>query len=275
MNNPSPSQPEKLPRNRKRERRRWDDEASFTLALGCVQCIDRPPCGGQNRAQQGMSCLDECCGDPANCEVMCPINVPLYRDMLREIGGFDLGTVPSVVPRTAPGVPSYVPLIYHDSNRTEPLELECAAVSLHRLYDKKDGRVRYKNPAELRAAFALARETKVILIGSGRDQPTENWWGLSKNRLSVLEQLRQLDVEMITTPNFSMFTDVPRYDNLRNIKRIVITWNEVLRVGLPSALHANARTVRDYNRLLELAAERKELTDFSFEFKTGPHGQNA
>jgi hypothetical protein len=143
------------------------------------------------------------------------------------------------------------------------------ALSLHRLYDKKDGRIRYNTPVELRAAFSLARDTKIVLIGSGRDQPIENWWGLSSNRLSALEQLQQLDIEMITSPNYSLFTDVPRHDNMRNIKRIVVTWNEILRAGIPAALHANARTVRDYNRLLELAADRRELTDFAFEFKTG------
>jgi hypothetical protein len=258
-----------LPRNVRREQRRWDDEETYSLALGCLGCSDKGMCGGQNKRQDGMSCLDDCCHTPEACELMCPINTRLFVDMYREVNGFDLQNVPRAAALPSPPLPPYVPLIYHNSNRVGPLEIEAAAIPLHKLYNKKDGALRYKSPAELRNAFGIAKETKLVLVGSGRDQPIENWWRLSSRRIELTKELSDLDVSMITSPNYSVFTDVPRYDNLRNIKRIALAWQEIVASGVPSALHMNGRTVQDYRRLSRFMSERTEVTDISFEFRTG------
>lgn len=264
-----PQRKEKNSRNLRRERRRWDDEESFSLALDCCNCADLAICGGQNKRQDGMSCLDDCCGNPEDCQSMCPNSPNLFTDMFREIDGFEFETVQRTAPCSTNLLPAYAPLIYHRSNRPHPLKVKIAALPLHMLYHKRDGRLRFTNRLELRHAFSLAEDAKVLLVGSGRDRPIEAWWGLSEARRNVLNALRLLDIELITSPNYSLFTDVPRYDNLRNTKRIVVTWQEILATGLPAGLHANARTVRDYNRLIEFVRARDEVLDIAFEFRTG------
>lgn len=255
-------------RNVRREKRRWDDEALHSLSMGCMGCTDLDKCGGENKRQAGMSCNDDCCGNPAACQTMCPRNPTLFLQMMREIDGFGLANIARAAPRPAAPLPAYVPLFYHCSNRPDPLDLEAVAVPLHKVYGKRDGRLRFNTGAELREAFGVTDTTRVILIGSGRDQPLENWWGLSDQRREVLAGLARLGVELITSPNYSLFTDVPRHDNLRNIKRIGIAWQEIVSAGIPGGLHLNARTVRDYSRFIEFIGERSEVTDLAFEFRT-------
>ena len=54
-----------------------------------------------------------------------------------------------------------------------------------------------------------------------------------------------------------------------NIKRIAKAWQEFVSGGLRCALHLNARTTRDYQRLAEFIKAREEVTNVVFEFGTG------
>ena len=73
----------------------------------------------------------------------------------------------------------------------------------------------------------------------------------------------------MTTPNFSLFTDRPRWDDIHSMKRIAITHEEFLREGLAAALHVDARTERDWERWTNYILQRSEVTHVAFEFATG------
>ena len=73
----------------------------------------------------------------------------------------------------------------------------------------------------------------------------------------------------MTTPNFSLFTDRPRWDDMHSMKRIAVTHEEFLRVGLAAALHVNARTEWDWERWTDYILQRSEVTHVAFEFTTG------
>ena len=94
-------------------------------------------------------------------------------------------------------------------------------------------------------------------------------WSLGPDRLDAICRLREFGVELVTTPNFSLFTDQPRWDDMHSMKRIAITHEEFLREGLPAALHINARTERDWERWAEYIRLRSEVTHVAFEFQTG------
>src|SRR5262249_54158581 len=70
-------------------------------------------------------------------------------------------------------------------------------------------------------------------------------------------------------PNFSLFSDKPREDNLYNMKRIAICWHELATRRIPAALHLNARTDRDWCRWREFLAAHPEISAVAFEFSTG------
>src|SRR3546814_12817682 len=53
------------------------------------------------------------------------------------------------------------------------------------------------------------------------------------------------------------------------MKRILMATVEMMQAGLPTALHANARTDRDFERWGALIAARPEIQYLAFEFATG------
>ncbi|MBV9984924.1 hypothetical protein [Bradyrhizobium sp.] len=252
----------------RRQRRRWDEGEALPMALGCLACPDVGTCGGIRKRQDAFSCLDDCCGNPSTCDGMCPNNPVGFRDRWREVNGLELDNIPRTAPCPAKPLPAYVPYIYHGNRRAVPLDVEAVALPLRRFHTP-DGRLRFASRAEVEATFGIGPQTRIILIGSGRDKPIEAWWKLSERRLPILAGLRALGVALITGPNYSMFTDEVRYNDMHAMKRIGKTWQEIVAAGVPGAYHLNARTPKDYARLTAFLAERPEVTDVAFEFKTG------
>lgn len=254
--------------NLRRQKRRWDVGDALPMAIGCLGCPDLGTCGGMHKKQDAYWCLDDCCGKPETCDGMCPNNPVGFRDRMREINGLELNNIPRATPCPAPPFPDYVPYFYHDSRRAKPLDLDTIALPL-RMFHSSDGQLRFKNRAEVEDRFGIDPKTRIILIGSGRDKAIETWWKLSERRLTVLAGLRALGVALVTGPNYSMFTDEVRYNDMHAMKRIGTAWQEIVAEGVPGAYHLNARTPQDYRRLAAFMAERLEVTDVAFEFKTG------
>jgi hypothetical protein len=82
--------------------------------------------------------------------------------------------------------------------------------------------------------------------------------------------LAELSPDLITGPNYSLFLKVPRWDNMHSIKRIAISWCELVSEGVPASLHLNARTDRDWERWTNFVVKRDEVKSVAFEFTTGP-----
>jgi hypothetical protein len=254
--------------NLRRQKRRWDEGDALPMAMGCLGCPDLGTCGGMHKKQDAYWCLDDCCGKPDTCDGMCPNNPVGFRDRMREINGLELDNIPRAAPCPAPPLPAYVPYLYHGSRRAKPIDLDTIALPL-RNFHSPDGRLRFKGRADVEARFGIGPGTRIILIGSGRDKAIEAWWKLSELRGPILAGLRALGVVLVTGPNYSMFTDEVRYNDMHAMKRIGTAWQEIVAAGVPGAYHLNARTPQDYRRLVAFIAERPEVTDVAFEFKTG------
>jgi hypothetical protein len=252
----------------RRQRRRWDEGETLPMALGCVVCPDRDTCGGIRKRQDAFSCLDDCCGKPDSCDGMCPNNLIGFKEKWREVNGLGLDNLPRAEACAAPPLPSYIPYIYHGNRRAVPLDIPAVALPLRRFY-RHDGRPRFTSRAEVEATFGIAPHTQIVLIGSGRDKPIEGWWKLSEKRGPLLAAVQALGITLITGPNYSIFTDEVRYNDMHSMKRIGTTWQEIVAAGIPGAYHLNARTPHDYQRLANFIAARPEVTDVAFEFKTG------
>ncbi|QEX15869.1 hypothetical protein FRZ44_11570 [Hypericibacter terrae] len=187
---------------------------------------------------------------------------------MREVNGLELDNLPHAKPCAAPVLPTYIPYIYHGNRRIKPLDLDAVALPLRRFYHH-DGRPRFSSRHEVESTFGIAPRTRIVLVGSGRDKAIEAWWKLSERRLPLLRALGALGVTLITGPNYSLFTDEVRYNDMHAMKRIGVTWQEIVALGIPSTYHLNARTPHDYRRLAAFIEVRPEVTDVAFEFKTG------
>ena len=243
--------------------RRW------SATLGCLTCPELPQCGGLSVARPLFNCLDLCtCTSPHKCDNICKRNPRVFVRRLAEVRGFDLDSVPTVAVTAETKLPSVVPIIYHGYSRALPLAWNAVAVPLFDLIDRRSGTIRFHTKEELARSFNISAKALVVATATAKDRPLEAWWGLSQRR-AIIKNLLGVGVTMATTPNFSLFSSVPRWDNLYNMKRIAMAWAEMQAHGLLTALHLNARTDADYARWANFIDRQTDLSLVAFEFGTG------
>ncbi len=257
------------PRSPRKERRLWHDETRNPSCLGCSGCPELRVCGGLRLKLRSFDCLDFCCGNPSACDRVCRNN-PDYVERVREVGGFDLAKVPRARPLVAPELPLIVPVLFHGSARVARIAPPAAALSLYQMFSRRTGEPRYASHEALCAAFCVMPGTPLVLTGTDRDRPLERWWGLGgERRRAVIRAARLAGVVMATAPNFSLFLDRPRWDDLHAMKRIALVHWEFMEEGLPAALHVNGRAEADFARWASYLASRPEITHVAYEFGTG------
>ena len=250
-------------------RRLWHVPGPVLPPFGCQGCQQRDLCGGLQVETPIYNCLTFCrCVDPAKCDNVCPKSMRHFVARSQEVRGFELVNVPRTPELVMPGLSAAVPLIYHGFSRNVPLRAAAVALPLAEMITRTDGALRFQTRAQLFDHFRLDPDCQLILSGTDEDPAIERWWKLV-DRETVIRGLHGLGVALITSPNYSLFADVPRQDNLYNMKRIALTWSEFQRDGLPAALHVNARTNRDWERWTDFVALRPEASVLAFEFGTG------
>jgi hypothetical protein len=189
---------------------------------------------------------------------------------VREVQGFAFDNVPRAATLPETQLPSVIPIIFHGNKRTPTFSgAGAVCLPLNKIIDARTGTPRYANAGSLVARFGIAPGTKVMLTGTSTDPFLEKWWSLGDRRRGLIRSLRALDITLVTTPNYSLFTDQPRWDDLHSMKRIAIVHQEFLSEGMPAALHVNARTDRDWERWRNYISDRPEITHIAFEFATG------
>jgi hypothetical protein len=256
-------------RNPRRERRLWHDGSRNTPGLGCLACREHCLCGGLEVSAAFYDCLQFCCGQPQTCDRVCR-NHPDYTDRVREVGTFCLDSVPRAPKIAVSELPRVIPVIFHGNRREIPIVPGAAALPLYRMFDRRSGAPRYCDHVALCAAFGIAPGTTILLTGTDRDPPLERWWGLGEMvRRTIIRALKAAGVALVTTPNYSLFIDRPRWDDLHAMKRIAIVHEEFLTEGMPAALHVNGRTETDFRRWSAYVAGRPEITHLAYEFTTG------
>ena len=249
--------------------RLWDDADRHPRSLGCDKCKEKERCGGVHTAAGLLDCFDLCtCADRQSCDMVCRNNPHLFVRRLQEVGGLGFENAPRSQPLPVPSLPRIIPHIDHKYSRTGPLDEPVVAVSLYEMVDLARAKLHVQSRDELAERFLIPASAKIVVSGVGQDPKIERWWELP-NRAELLGNLYQLGTTLITAPNYSVFTDVPRTDNLYAMKRSLLVWTEMASAGIPAALHINGRTERDYARWGELIASRPEIDILAFEFATG------
>jgi hypothetical protein len=185
-----------------------------------------------------------------------------------EIDDFGFENVPHVDAFSYPRLPTVVPHLYNRSRRVGQLVAEAVSVPLSMLFDHKTGEARFAAKGEVAAALGFDPRAALVISGVSADQPLEDYW-THRRAARLAEQIAALQPALVTTPNFSLFLDKPRWDNLYSMKRIAICWAELVSEGIPASLHLNARTDRDWERWIDFVGEREEVQSISFEFRTG------
>ena len=191
-----------------------DNAAVYAPSLGCGGCPDLETCGGLHTDAGVFDCNDFCsCADPTVCDTVCRNKPDTFFERYLEIGGFDLKTTPHVAALPSPRLPPVVPLISHKYSRQAVLNEPVVAVPLYELFHMGSGQPLVRTRAELAARFRIPERAVVIASGVDRDIKLEAWWAFADRDL-IHATLRDLEIALVTVPNFSLFLNVPRPDNL-------------------------------------------------------------
>jgi hypothetical protein len=238
------------------------------MCLGCFGCPHLATCGGISIDHHVNDCFDFCaCVDGANCPLVCPSNPRHFVARVREVGGFDLD-VPQCASVSWPSLPSMVPVLPNGYSRSAALDVPVVGVPLNKLFGAKTGKPIYSTREELCRHFSFSTDAKIVVSGVAYDQLLENYWSVGRGS-DLPKCLADMKVDLVTTPNFSLFGNVPRTEDEYNMKRIAICWQELMALGVPTALHLNARTHQDWRRWAQFLKQHPEATGVSFEFGTG------
>ena len=256
-------------RSLRRQKQLWHDGEKHTPSMGCLTCPERAVCGGLQLERPLYSCLDFCCGSPEACDKVCLTRPKAFANSVREVGGFDLQSVPRTPVLPKPALPPIVAVLYNRCKRNIPFDAPAVSLPLYGVIARHNGKKRYTSPEKLAQGFCFVPGMPVILTGTDTDRPLERWWSLSTGRRNAIRGLHDLGVTLVTVPNYSLFNDRPRWDDMHSMKRIAIVHEEFLREGMPAALHVNARTERDWERWTRYVADRSEINYLAFEFATG------
>lgn len=236
------------------------------IGLGCVRCEDREICGGINIPDL-FDCWPLCCGDLNTCDYVCPRNVEKFVEHLNEIDGFEFDAIFSRNDIEYELFPHYVPLLFNSSNRIGRIASDFVAIQLSQLIDFRTGQIKFNSPAEMSEFFGYPVQANVLISGVAEDVPLENYW-YARHRRNFVRNLAKLNPKLVTGPNFSSFSNAPRWDNMFNLKRIEICWKEFVDQGIPTSLHMNGRTLHDWSRWTDFIKEVPAVRSISFEFAT-------
>lgn len=217
-----------------------------------------------------MNCFDlSCCGGEAGCKRICPHNHPDFMRRLEEVGGLRFDDLKSLAQRPAE-LPQYVPVIDHKKGRHGTLDYPAAALSTYRVVRLKGRRYRAlaDNPRDLRAAFGIAEDARVILRGTARDPSLERYWQYG-DRDDAARQLAALGVSLIIAPNFSHVLNVPRSEHLYNRRRQLLCIESMVESGLNVAPHLSAVARGDWDFWRGYLSDNEAVMYVAKEFQTG------
>jgi hypothetical protein len=170
------------------------------------------------------------------------------------------------------GLPRYLPLFQsRHLRRARVFDAPIVALRLFDIVGRRKDRTyapRYKSGLELRAAYKLRPDSQILLVGVDEDAPLEQFWAEHQVH-KVGKAIARLGVLGVTVPNFSYFTCVPRFQILRNRKRILLSAERLSGAGVPISIHINANCQGDWDFWKDFMLDHPEVSVITMEFQTG------
>lgn len=241
---------------------------------GCVNCKLFKQCGGH----QHPLIFEIGCANfigrkhTSRMDDMNPNDFARFMKLWDDVGGLVDYSVQPLRSIDPTGLPRYIPQLQgRHLHPPRPLNTKFAALRLFQIvgHQAHGGYgLKYQTAAELRAAYRLTPDARVILVGVDEDPPLERFWQHHRTH-HICDALARLGLE-VTIPNYSFFTCVPRFQILRNRKRILLAAERLSQCGVRVALHLNAITKADWAFWLAFLREHSEVTTVALEFQTGP-----
>ena len=151
------------------------------------------------------------------------------QSVMDYLGGLDLTWPRPVVHPALPVIPSHLPVLVQAY--ADPVEPAWVAIHGGRLLGTTGRQITSKHRSGLHGAYRLGPKTRIALEFYVEDRVLEGLW---VHRREIIEDLKRLDLDLVITPNFSVWYDHPRFEQLVQQRRAFILYHELLEAGLPA-----------------------------------------
>lgn len=129
-------------------------------------------------------------------------------------------------------------------------------VSLKTLISTR-GFFKYKDGLTLRRGLRLPPDGRLCLLGTGSDQRLEALW--ERNGPDAWTRMKRYGFEFATTATFSVWDSAPRFDQIYNQRRNLITYDYLAAAGVPTIPFFFCREDEDYSEVAEWLDQHPEV----------------
>lgn len=128
-----------------------------------------------------------------------------------------------------PELPDHLPVLVQAYS--DPVDLPWVALHGGRVFGVTGGRITPKHRRRLRDVYRLGSSTRIALQLYVEDRVLEGLWAA---RRSIIAELGTLGFDLIIAPNFSVWRDRSRFEQLVQQRRAFAFYHELIEAGLPA-----------------------------------------
>lgn len=238
-----------------------------SIGIGCARCVFLETCGG---VFKGFDCMTECCGMRDKCKIACPRS-PRLGALIADAGGW-YADPQRIVRQANRPLPLYVPMLHHAVSREKPVSVGTVAVPLSVAVTILRQHL-VLSAGEFRKVLKVGQTAKIIIVGVSTDDFLETFWRDMLNS-KFPQRLAALDIDHITSPNFSSAINLPRTASLTNRARILKVSEQLSEAGLSVVPHLNATHEYDWQFWSAFLKDRPDINWVAKEFQTGLKTKN-
>lgn len=120
------------------------------------------------------------------------------------------------------------------------------------------GDLRFQSVAEIRKFYKLPSNAKLALIGTSKDSKLQALWRMS-DLLNIWERIAKMGFEWVTGLSFSVWDEQPRFDQIVNQDRNLLTYDYLNSHGVPSIPIVYPHDESDYRAFGAWMEERRSI----------------
>jgi hypothetical protein len=189
--------------------------------LSCELCPAAARCGGSSNF-----CLVGRC---KGCESSQLSRMEVRASVMRLLGGLDLDWPRPVRHHQPRSLPDHLPVLVQAY--ADPIDIAWVALHAGRVLGVTGRGLTPKHRRPIREVYRLASRTRLALQFYVEDRVLEGLWA---NRRCVIRELKQLGLDLVLSPNFSVWRDHSRFEQLVQQRRSFAFYHELIEAGLPA-----------------------------------------
>ena len=194
--------------------------SGIACGLQCDACPAAARCGRTPNFCLRGRC--EGCADPQQ------LMAERHR-VMEHLGGLDLKWPRPVRHPDLPALPDHLPVLVQAY--ADPVDVPWVALHGGRVFGATGCSITPKHRQPLGEIYRLGPNTKVALQLYVEDRVLEGLWA---SRRTIIAELRELAFDLVLAPNYSVWRDSSRWDQLVQQRRSFAFYHELVEAGLPA-----------------------------------------